>query len=514
MVIKKHFWFILPLIFLSLFALKTFFTPEYFDGHDAQAHLVRLWQYDKAVKDGQFPPKWAGDLLAGRGYPVFIFTYQLPYAIAESFHLIGFSLPVAIKLTLIFSYLLSTLTMYVFANLYFKSRLSGFISSLLWSWAPFIFVKIFITASLGVVVSYIFIPLTFLFLYQTLLKPNYKYSLLLALSLSAWILSHLGTLIIFTPLLLLFFLFHFNQKSIKYLFSSALIALGLSSWYLIPLLTLNQFTHYQQFVIHQYADQFVSLKRLLYSKWGTGIPNQSNQALSQQVGLAQWLAVLISFIILPARSVLAGRKAWPFLISFGFSIFFMLSISMFIWDVISPLQVVSTPWRFLSLSVFSSAILAGFVIKNIKTHLLKLGLFLFLVTLTLYANRNHLRINETVSYNQEFFNSYTGVATGWNEHLPIWVKDTPNSFPKSKVELISGDCQIADLITKSNLTSFTADCSKDSVIQINTAYFPGWFVYVNNQNITNQVKQNRDSSNGMIRFNLNPGNYQVSSSFK
>ncbi|MBU1085381.1 hypothetical protein KKB06_03465, partial [Patescibacteria group bacterium] len=195
---KKNCLYLVILIFLSFFAMRTFFTPDYFDGHDAQSHLIRLWQYDKAIKDGQFPPRWAGDLLAGRGYPVFIFTYQLPYALAESFHLLGFSLPISIKLTFIISYLASTLAMYVFANQYFKSRLSGFISAISWSWAPYIFVKIFVTASLGVVVSYAFIPLVFLFLYRTLSKPNLKSSLFLAIFMSAWILSHLGTLIIFS----------------------------------------------------------------------------------------------------------------------------------------------------------------------------------------------------------------------------------------------------------------------------------------------------------------------------
>jgi hypothetical protein len=504
---------IIALIILGLFATKTLFTSDYFDGHDAQAHLVRLWQYDKAVKDGQFPPKWAGDLLAGRGYPVFIFTYQLPYAIAESVHLIGFSLPVAIKLTLILSYLISSLSMYIFANLYFKSRLSGFISSLLWSWAPFVFVKIFITASLGVVVSYMFIPLTFLFLYQILQKPNYKYSLSLALSLAGWILSHLGTLIIFSPLLFFFFLFHFNQKSLKHLLLSGLIAFGLSSWYLVPLLILNKFTHFQDFVLNQYESQFVPLQRLLYSKWGTGIPNQSTQPLSQQVGIAQWLAVLISLIILPARSVLAGRKAWSFLISFGLSIFLMLSISKPVWDLPTPLQSVSTPWRFLSLSVFSAAFLAGFVIKNLKNQKIKLAVFIFLTSLTIYGNRNHLRINQVVNYDQSLFGNYTGVATGWNEHMPIWVKETPKTFPESKVEIISGNCEIADLKSKSNLTSFTTNCHENSVIQINTAYFPGWKVFVNDQIITDEIKQNLESSNGQLRFNLNSGSHQVYSRF-
>ncbi|MFH2061565.1 MAG: hypothetical protein ABIJ43_01120, partial [Candidatus Beckwithbacteria bacterium] len=178
-----------------------------------------------------------------------------------------------------------------------------------------------------------------------------------------------------------------------------------------------------------------------------------------------------------------------------------------------PLQSVSTPWRFLSLSVFSAAILAGFLVKNIKTHFLKLSVFLVLVILSLYGNRNHLRINEAVNYNQGFFDSYIGVATGWNEHMPIWVKDIPKSFPKSKVEIISGECALSNLITKSNLTSFNANCQKESIVQINTAYFPGWQIFVDDKNITEQVKQTLEISNGMIRFTIKKGKTSVKTTF-
>ena len=101
MVLKKHLLALVILLGLGLFAMKTFYGPHYFDGHDAQAHLVRLYQYDLALKDGQILPQWANGLLAGRGYPVFIFVYPLPYFIAEGFHLVGFSLAVAIKLTFV-----------------------------------------------------------------------------------------------------------------------------------------------------------------------------------------------------------------------------------------------------------------------------------------------------------------------------------------------------------------------------------------------------------------------------
>src|SRR3990167_9827447 len=156
---------ILALLLLGLFAMRTFWGPNFYEGHDSQAHIVRLWQFDKALKDGQLPPQWAPDLYAGRGYPVFIFAYPLPYFVAEGFHLLGANLAVSLKLTLVLAYLSSLVGMYF---------LSGFAGAILWAFAPYMLVKIFITGSLGVVAAYAFIPWFFLVLRKLLKQPSVK----------------------------------------------------------------------------------------------------------------------------------------------------------------------------------------------------------------------------------------------------------------------------------------------------------------------------------------------------
>lgn len=505
--VKKHLLALCILLGLGLFAMKTFWGPNYFDGHDAQAHLVRLYQYDLALKDGQFPPRWAGGLLAGRGYPVFIFAYPLPYLIAEGFHLVGFTLAVAIKLTFVLSYLVSIIGMYFFGLTCWQSKKAGFLTALLWSWAPPIFEKIFIGGALGEIVAFTFIPWTFLALFKLFKQPNLKNSFYLALSLTLWSLSHLLNPIIFSPLLLIFSFFRLSQAenkilSLKFLFLSGFITLGLTAWFIVPAALEIKFTHFNEFVINQYSSQFVSLKRLLYSKWGTDAPGWGNNPVSQQVGVAQWLAIGMTAglaILKPSRSVLEG-KAWPFLLSFAISIFLMLSISKPIWDLSTPLQNVSTPWRFLSLAVFSAAMAGGYVVKKIeKNKLLEFTACLLLIVLAIYGNRNHLRINDIRNYDLSFLQNYTGVATGWNEHLPIWVKDTPHEFPQNKLEVLSGDCQIDYPAVK---------CLTYSTLQLNTAYYPGWQVKVDNQ-----ITPIYPTDDGLISFSVASGNHQIESKF-
>jgi len=443
---------LLALLLLGLFAMRTFWGPDFYDGHDSQAHIVRLWQFDKALKDGQFPPQWAPDLYAGRGYPVFIFAYPLPYFVAEGFHQLGANLAVALKLTIVLSYLTSIVGMYF---------LSGFVGAILWAFAPYMFVKIFITGSLGVVAAFAFIP----FFFVAVKRKNWLGA---AVFLALWILSHPGKLVVFSPLLLLFFLQ--NIKNWRRFFAAIILALGLSAWYFLPANLELPFTHFKEFVSNQYINDFVPFSRLLYSKWGTNAPGFDNP-LSQQVGIAQWLAIGVSLFFF--------KKLWPYLLVFGLSIFLMLEPSKFIWDWPTPLQEVATPWRFLSLAVFSAAWAGGLAVKMIKNKFLRITVYILLITLALYGNRNHLRINEVRVYDQEFFDNYTGVATGWNEHLPIWVK--------------------------------TVDYDRSTQTRegrLNLLYYPGWRVTIDGKETPIQP-----GDNGLITFSVPEGEHQIEAKF-
>ena len=85
---------------ISVFALKDLWGPQFYTSHDGQSHLARLYQYDRLLRDGQFPPRWAGQFAGERGYPVFVFAYPLPYAVGETFYLSGFNLAESLKLTI------------------------------------------------------------------------------------------------------------------------------------------------------------------------------------------------------------------------------------------------------------------------------------------------------------------------------------------------------------------------------------------------------------------------------
>lgn len=501
--------FIIFIIVISIFALKALWGPQFYTSHDGQSHLARLYQLDKVLKDGQFPPRWAGQFAGERGYPVFVFAYPLPYWTGEFFHILGLNLAESIKLVFGIFYIFSGVTMYWLVNAIFKNKWAGFMAAVLYLFAPYRFVKIFVTASLGESAAFAFIPLVLLSIY--------RFSLFgLVLSLAGLILTHIISLIMFLPLIVSFAFW--SLKKMKKLLLGSLLAFGLAAFYLVPAIWETRYTRYQEVLSKNYFQQFVEPVKLLYSKWGYGVPKIGQDELSLQIGISQWLGVALgSCLIIYFLIKKSNRKkiflAIIFFLNFILSIFLMLSVSKTVWNLLPPLQNVDTPWRFLSLSVFTTAFLGSWFIHNFKYKKLMIFISLLLLFLAFYSNRNHLRINAPVNYPDKYFETYYWVGSGWDEYRPVWIKDSYHKPPKKLVEISKGNCEVDNQIKKSNLITFNLSCQEDSEILTHVAYYPGWRLFIDEMDLTQKMTANLEKSSGLILFDVSQGNHQVALKF-
>lgn len=513
-------FFILIIFLVSVFALKNLWGSQFYTSHDGQAHLARLYQFNQVLHDGQFPARWAGQFAGERGYPVFIFAYPLPYWVAEIFYFSGFNLAVSVKLVFALFYILSGLAMFLLAAKLFKNNLAALVSSILWLWAPYRFVKIFVTASLGESAALFFIPLIFLCLWNLAKKPNTRNFLYLALALSGLYLTHLITLIIFLPLMLCFAAFLIWQqkqrgKIFKFLVFSFLLSISLAAFYLLPAIYEIKFTQYRQVLKREYFNQFVEFNKLLYSPWGYGAPKFGPGELSLQLGASQWLAVVLSVLVLLKSKKNSLYLGILFLGNFFLGIFLMLEKSRFLWDFLTPLQSVDTPWRFLSLSIFCSSLLAGWIIIQLKKKYLVWGLLGVLIFLAFWGNRNHLRVNLAINYyTDQYFSQYFWVGSGWDEYRPIWLKDTYHKPPKKRLEVLEGECTWQEKAKKSNLIILETNCQKEAQVLVHLAYYPGWKIKVNGEDKTANVISNLGRSQGLLQFTVPAGYAEIIISFK
>lgn len=159
--------FFLLLIF-SFFAIKPFFTSGFFPIHD-DAQIARVFEMGKALSDGMFPVRWVADLGYGYGYPIFNFYAPFAYYIGGIITVIGVDTLIATKLMIVFGILTAGITAYFFARQLWGDS-GAFLSAILYIYAPYHAVQIYVRGAVAELWAYAFIPLVF---YSVLMTARY-----------------------------------------------------------------------------------------------------------------------------------------------------------------------------------------------------------------------------------------------------------------------------------------------------------------------------------------------------
>ena len=306
---KKHLIPLLIILALGLIGIKSLFHSGLYTAHDIWHQVARLHHYYQSVLAGQFPPYWVGNLAHGLGYPLFFFSYHLPWLIGLPFLLIGFTIPLTIKLLFILSFLFSGFALYFLLFEITNSKLSGLLSALIYLYLPLHLRTILVSAAMGVAWTYVFVPLFIFGLWRLYHSPKSRSGFaLVSFATAGLILSHLISIPAISLLLLPLFLFLFSTIKKNYqktFFIKSLLAiltgLGISAFYLIPAIYYQQFTKVANSSLTKlYQTGFPDLKQLLYSPWGYGIIGNDikSASLSFQLGIVQWLAIIFSLIFI------------------------------------------------------------------------------------------------------------------------------------------------------------------------------------------------------------------------
>jgi hypothetical protein len=483
---KRHLLIIILLICLSVPTVKDLFHSGAYTSHDLTNHIVRTIHMDKILKEGQFPPRWIGDLNYGYGYPLFLFNYPLPSIIAVGIHHLGFNYIWSVKLTFALSMVSSALFAYILFHYLFKSRAAGLTGALFYLYAPIRFLNVYVSATFGNAVAFAFVPLIFWSLLKAYRGEFDNWSLLGgSLSLAGLILSHNIMALMFIPVVAAFALLLIFLKPAKtYLCQAGLalgLGLGLASFFLLPTLIEKKLIRYDAILPGFYKTHFPTLKQLIHSHWGYGFshPGTEHDDMSFQIGLAHLLAVGLATVTLFFKRK-HSRPLQPislfFLILFGLTVFFMLEISTPLWEKIPLFPYIQMPWRLLAVSIFAASALAAFLASAIKPTPL---VALILIVAVLVANRNHLRINQVFDPGEEYYFNFKGTTTMASEHLPKGAQKFDNFPPaESKINLLQGQAQINLRQNTSTQVKAQVKAQTPVTFRFNQVYFPGWQFYL------------------------------------
>lgn len=507
----------LPFLILTIFGfvpLFDLFNPGFPVTHDGQDHIARIANFYKNLEEGVLIPRWAANLNWGYGHPVLMFLYPLPSYLASFFHFLGFSFIDSVKLVFGFSFVASGIAMYLWVR-NFLGTAPAIFASVLYLFAPYRFVDLYVRGAIGEHVAFVFPPLVLYFL----LKLSKKYSPLYviggSLSLAGFILSHNAISLMFLPIILFYAFYLIWQSNFKkYLILNTLylmlLGFGVSAFFWMPAFFEGKYTLRNIITQGGYLKHFVDPKMFLYSPWNYG---QSGQ-FTLQIGFINVVSLLVAFF---TSLYLFKKKSKLFffilalLIYTIFSLFIMTSYSSFIWQKLILLQNFQFSWRFLSVVVFTTSVLGAFFIYLLPDKLKTLTVIV-IIFVVLFITKDYWHAKSYLSKSESFFTSVYSGTTDTGESSPRWSVRFMEQEPKAHLEVIGGNAIIEEVNRESNFREYRVIVKEKAQFRENTLYFPGWKVLVGRKkaNIEFQDQKNR----GIITFFVESGEHIIKIDFK
>lgn len=511
-ILRRYFGFIIILLLGSV-PLINLFHPGLPVTHDGQDHVARIANFYQNLSEGTFIPRWAGNLNWGYGHPILMFLYPLPSYIASLFHLLGFSFIDSLKLVFGISYILSGACMYIWARNSFGEK-AGILAGVLYMYAPYRFVDLYVRGAIGEHVAFLFGPLALYFiwkLYNANAKHTSNHFIFLSLSVAGLLLSHNAIAIMFLPVLIMYagiLMYISKQRRTLFLYYvlSLILGFGLSAFFIIPAYFEGKYT-LRDIVTGsgEYKSGFVNFRDFFAPTWSFG----GSALLSKQLGL-----VHLCLILLGAAAIMKIKKLQARLLFYTFAIFLlgavflMLPQSNFIWEKVTILQKFQFPWRLLSVAVLAESILgtyAVFLFKNKRIAAVFLGIISILLMLISYP---YYQANGYLQKQETFFTGVYNGTTDTGESSPIWSVRFMEHRASQAAEFIDGYGSIKQIKRNSTVRMYEIDVkSKTARIRENTLYFPNWEVLINRKTIPIEFQDRLNR--GLLTYNLPQGKSNV-----
>lgn len=531
---------ILFVLLLSFFSIQPFLASGFFPVHD-DTQVARVYEMKTALADGMFPVRWVPDLGYNFGYPIFNFYGPFAYYVGGFFNLIGFDSLIATKIMIVLGTLLAGVGMYLLAK-EFWGRSGAIVSALLYMYAPYHALNIYVRGAIGELWAYGLIPLIFYSIYKvfknidsksnhskqlkskskSLSKPKetktnlrsiWFWTSIAAISYAALISSHNLSAMMVTPFVFIFALFLYISSRVRlrtqsyFILLSLLIGILLSGFYWLPVLLEMKFTNVLSVVGggSDYKDHFICIRQLWDSPWGfAGSAPGCLDGMSFRIGKIHIVMALLSFLpLLLLRSQKTTVLAIILSSTAGLvSLFLTLDFSKFIWDAIPHMAFFQFPWRFLVFVSFFLSFSGGAVFLLINKYadqwfpnskrILQVFVKIVLISGIIFAIIFHnAKLFAPDKMNQKTAEDYTrksvltwDISAISDEYMPPGFQRPMRSIdvPKSKI-IDTKQIKILSSTEKTNYILAEVEAKEKSDLPIYLAYFPGWHVYIDNNQV-------------------------------
>jgi hypothetical protein len=372
-------WLILA---LSIFAWSPLLTPAYFfNAHDARHSVFFLVEFDQTFRDGFWWPRWSPDFAFGYGYPLFNLYAPLAFYAAEMLHLLGLSFTTAVKTMYVLATIGAGVGTYGFTQRLFGPQ-AGLLAAVVYMYAPFHLVEIFVRSAYAEFVALAVIPFVFWAFTELVATPSLRRVALAGLSYGLLALTHHTIFFTFTPFLMLYLLAlilakaRFRLKPLiahsMYTAAAGLLGLALAAVYLIPVIAETRYIKVEQWTSgsYNYLQHFVYFAQFFSPEWGYGYAGVGlADDFSFQLGIVVIALTFFALVRLISRSFPQRGMAFFFFASTLVIIFLMSPLAEFIWQVVPIATLVQFPWRLLGMAAFTMSVVAGALLAEDNSQL-------------------------------------------------------------------------------------------------------------------------------------------------
>lgn len=521
--------YLIVLLLLVFPVILSLIHPGYYQMHD-DVQAFRIHQMDKCFQDLQIPCRWSPDRGYQYGSPEFNYYSPGVYYLGEAIHLIGFQFIDSVKILFILGIFLSSITMYIFLKSFY-GELSGLVGALIYTYAPFKAVEIFVRGDLTEFWAFVFYPLT-LWSAGMLIKRNQrKYFVWFTISISLLILTHLLSSMIFLPIVGMgIFVYLIKNKQfrlLKLFILSGLLAFCLSGFFLLPVLFERGYVQVDEFTkgYFNYQLHFASFYQTFISPlWGYGASVWGNGdgmsfALGYVQSLISFLVIILAIYNFKRNKKLSYQTYGIFFVTI-FLLFMTHQRSYLIWQSIPILSFIQFPWRFIGAALFFSSILGSLYIVLLPKRFRLIGA-ITVICLLIILNLGYFKPDrwKDITDNDKFSGkSWTGqLEVSVRDYLPIqttFPEDSdflPLIKPKDTPEVLEGKAVFKNYQKHSYYQKGKIIVKEPSRIRLPILSYPEMIVKVDDQRVNYKDNDCRGLAYcvGLISFNIPPGEHII-----
>ena len=476
---------------------------------DGIQHIARAYGTFESIKNGIFLGNIIYFFSNNFGY-----SWNLFYGPFSTFGIIFFRLfcnsyITSYKLFTYFCLVFSAFSMYKFIFEMTKNNNTALISSALYITFPYHLTDLYIRNALGEFISFIFIPLVFLGLYEII--NTKKKSYFLCIGVSGLILSHnISTLFvsIFAFIYLCVCMKSIMQKDkIKILINNVIFILLITSFFWIPMLEAKNISNYQVYehnsmsTIKSVESNTLTINQIFVTK--------KNGSFVFELGPHIFIMIALSIMVL--RILKENRKEYILFLILGLISLWMCT-KYFPWKFMPRvLLIIQFPWRLMIFVCFFFSIVCSINMSVLIKKFNMKDAIIIIIICVLYT----VSLNDFVPYdefNKEIEEYSLGLVSGVEneviigegrgEYLPTnaFNNKVYLAIRKDEAYFLQGEAIVEEEIKEPNkYLAKIKTLDEQTILELPYIYYPGYKVIADGMNI-----ESFETENGFLGVKLLP----------